>query len=496
MLEEDIEIFYRTFVEHLNTGDQCVLILGPELSVNEEGVGYKKYFKKLVKDDENAMYFPAENLFHFNNDRQLEYRKVDEIKKFYGGFGDQVLLESIARIRFPLIINVCPDDNLYKLLDKKGEKNIRSEFFSAKNLEDDRLNQLEKEPSVENPIIYNMFGVVNRPQTMVYTYRDLFNTIEHMIPEGSLPDHIERYIKHADSFLFLGFTFDSWYYQLVCHKLQIFDNSGRSKPTLTASCNSLFNHVISNHFGMMFTDETPSQSISRITSLCIENGYNHLLRDTISFDSLSLFISYSWGDDGLNPNHSSIIPIIKSYFIENGKSIQLLLDRDKVTYGDSIDSFMTRIGQGKSVIRVVSDKYLKSTYAMTEALRISKYRERLNLDDCPSRIHNIIWNNIDYDVTVYKNFWKNRISEIWNSINQNLEDVIDLVQARNKELESYAEIYSFLEPFHSLIKDDVGLKLSEEDFIRENEKLKLTSQKQKEFEKFMEVIESSMKKNC
>ena len=52
-------------------------------------------------------YFENENLFSFNDEAALKNtRRL--VREFYKNSGDKGLLEMIARIRFPLIINVCP----------------------------------------------------------------------------------------------------------------------------------------------------------------------------------------------------------------------------------------------------------------------------------------------------------------------------------------------------------------------------------------------------
>lgn len=493
-MQEDIDIFYNEFVDNLNEGDQCALILGPELAVNDSGVGYKKFFKNLMKDEKNgAYYFHDENLFHFNNDSNLERRKKYKIKEFYKNVGDKVLLEMIARIRFPLIINVCPDDSLYRILKEKGEQNITFEYFSAKIPQYDLdSTQNHNKPSPNTPIIYNIFGSIKKDQSLVLTYRDLFDTIEHLIPEGSLPNHIESYLKNTSTFIFLGFTFDSWYYQLVCHKLRIFEK-GTRKPTLTTSSTSIFNHVMLNHFEMIFTKENPTQSIERITRLCQEKEYNHLLRDQLTFDNLSLFISYAWGDEeSSSADWATITSLIKKFFKEKNISVQFLVDRDTLTYGDSIDSFMTRIGQGKSVVQVISDKYLKSVYCMTEALRISLYEDDGNKNF--SRIFQIRWNDIQ-EIEVYKEYWKNRFNEVFERIDKTISDPVERQKIKNEHM-IYLDIHDYIETFHKSIKDKIGLNIAKEDFalITEGE-LSLKEKKNIEFTKFMETLVSSMKKS-
>src|SRR5882757_6779355 len=107
---------YSEMAEYITAKEgQCVLILGPELSVNDKGVSHKSWFRQMAAGNNNIFaYFEEENLFSFNNENGLRTTRR-MVKDFYHNSGDKALLEMIARIRFPLIINVCPDVALNRL---------------------------------------------------------------------------------------------------------------------------------------------------------------------------------------------------------------------------------------------------------------------------------------------------------------------------------------------------------------------------------------------
>ena len=47
-MEKKIQSIYEEIAHNIQTKEgQCVLLLGPELSVNKNGTDYKTYFKKL-----------------------------------------------------------------------------------------------------------------------------------------------------------------------------------------------------------------------------------------------------------------------------------------------------------------------------------------------------------------------------------------------------------------------------------------------------------------
>lgn len=89
-------------------------------------------------------------------------------------------------------------------------------------------------------------------------------------------------------------------------------------------------------------------------------------------------------------------------------NISVIRDSDEVEYKDSLKSFMRRLGQGKCVIIVISDKYLKSKYCMfelTEFLDAGNFKERiipLCLDD--AKIYDL------EDMLPYTSFWEQKLN--------------------------------------------------------------------------------------
>jgi hypothetical protein len=86
-----------------------------------------------------------------------------------------------------------------------------------------------------------------------------------------------------------------------------------------------------------------------------------------------IFFSYAWqGESEALIDQLSAVLAAKGYTITRDKSA--------MNYKDSIHEFMERIGRGKFILVVVSDKYLKSEYCLYEACRMFQtpaLRERI-----------------------------------------------------------------------------------------------------------------------
>jgi hypothetical protein len=454
MTATQLDDIYDKISDYIISGQgQCVLLLGPELSVDQAGRDYKSYFKELAAlEKENIdRYFDSENLFAFRpNASERDVRSI--VRKFYSNVGDPVLSEMIARIKLPLIINVSPDIAINKVYTAK-QIQYKSGYFSKESKQ--KFNALPY-PTKDLPVIYNIFGSVENEQSLIQTHGKLYETVEHLLPENSLPDNIELFLKEdANSFIFLGFKFDSWHYQLICHKLKI--NYNKNRTNLSApdyKTSDAVNIIMGNNFVVDFTSENPEQMVQRIINEC-EKKDPSSLRLKEPHSNFSVFISYARDAGDLEPGAASretIVDELEETLKEKGGSaIQVFRDRKDLTYGESIDSFMTRIGKGKTVIRVISDKYLKSRYCMDEALRISRY------NDTEKRIFTIVLADVNLDdaqTGIYRDYWRNKCGEVF-------EDIENKLDGENYDI--YVAIFRFINRFIAGIKDEVHLPAAHSD---------------------------------
>ncbi len=482
-MKQELSVIYDTIADSIiSPQGLCVLILGPELAVNKDGKGYKSHFRDAIPASSSSQYFDGENLFYFQDetDKQVIRKKVLD---FYKNVGDDALLEMISRLVFPLVINASPDkaiNNTYT------QKNITfQEGYFTKNSKSD-YNDLPQ-PKKDNPIIYNILGCVDDPLSLILTHSKLYETLEYLLPEKSLPDNIEAFLKKVNCFIFLGFKFDSWYYQLICHKLGI-------KGTLDAKINlsTLFdsnntiNVIMNSSFDMEFTMENPYQCMLNIIKACEEKLKSNpvalakSVRAKNPNANYSTFVSYARSDDG-NQHRENIVDLIEKDMIPGADSLfQLFRDRKDISYGDSIDSYMTRIGMGKTVIRVISEKYLTSIYCMVEALRISEYK------DVDKRVFTIVMEDATLDPagsTRYKEYWLNQCQTILGDANK----------LEHGRFDQYVRVYRFIDAFIDEINNELHLKLRYDEITKDGSTVKLSDARKAEYDEFLDRVVKKMK---
>lgn len=160
-----------------------------------------------------------------------------------------------------------------------------------------------------------------------------------------------------------------------------------------------------------------------------------------SAPSREVFVSYAWTEES-----SALVDRLQTALEQHG--IRLLRDREEVRYKDSIREFMRRIGQGKAVVTVISDKYLKSENCMFEMLEVERtgaFRDRIfpivlpdaNVYKAPGRAR-------------YVRHWEEQIRELDEDLKTVRGDSLTNLQA---DLTLYAEIRRMFDNMAGMLRD-------------------------------------------
>ena len=126
-------------------------------------------------------------------------------------------------------------------------------------------------------------------------------------------------------------------------------------------------------------------------------------RPSTSIRAPEVFISYIWSDES-----EAITSQLDQSFQAQG--INIICDKRDVGYKANIRDFMQRIGQGKCVLVVISDDYLKSENRMFELMEIA------NSGDFYDRIFPIILSDANIHNAIgrlkYKQYWEQQRNEL------------------------------------------------------------------------------------
>lgn len=152
-----------------------------------------------------------------------------------------------------------------------------------------------------------------------------------------------------------------------------------------------------------------------------------------------MFVSYAW-------ESCAIVDRLQQAL--GGQGIRLIRDREEVRYKDSIRDFMRRIGQGKCVVVVISEKYLKSQNCMFEMVEVARAQ------GLRERIFPIVLS----DAAIYKATGRIRYVQHWEDEIKTLDEALKTVRGDNlsklqEDLNVYAEVRRLFDGIADTLRD-------------------------------------------
>ncbi len=237
---DDWDIIIERLKESTNprTINKCILFLGPEALISnqkkkEETNEYKsmidlfcdRVLRKMEKDgkpefDEakkkrtpfaiKEKFLPAygagkgQSLWKFN------FNKVYQVENLH-----PVFIEKLPYCPFPIIVNTSPDELLRTIFTEiSGIRGTQYSFFDYKFNSHQNRQDIEP-PDLNTPVIYNLFGSIKQPTSIVSSPEDLLEYVFSLISNGNMDDEVLRDIRNARYLIFLGFDFESWHLKLL-----------------------------------------------------------------------------------------------------------------------------------------------------------------------------------------------------------------------------------------------------------------------------------------
>jgi len=267
-------------VEGLRSGG-CVLLLGPDVARNADGdwmqSGLLRHLKEQLNRREVKVEEDVDNLIKC--DAQTRNRAVTLIRSYHERHeGPNELHRQLALIPFPLVISTTLDRLMGEALKQSG---VPHDFLWYAMNEAQR--PLER-PSVDRPLVYNLFGSIEAPQSMVLTHADLLSFIFSVLGDAfKAPKELTRMVQEAQYFVFLGFDFDKWYLQLL---FQLFLSP--EKVSIAVSRDSEAErrdedkdqwpdtvqpaHFYKDKYGVEFVEETIEEFVQALYDTCEARG--------------------------------------------------------------------------------------------------------------------------------------------------------------------------------------------------------------------------------
>jgi len=249
---------------------KCVLFLGPEAARTESGINGKPLHLALLdfiehKNNPNiSAFYDNDDMFLFPNG-MARTRTCYQIDEFYTKDYQNGIYEKLSQIPFPLIVSTSPDLFLKNAYEKHKLPYV-FDFYSFTS------NPKEvQRPTVDIPLIYNLFGTHQKDDSLILSHKDLYNFLFAILGDYKLPKELKNCINNANNLIFIGFQFDKWYMQILMRLFNLLEESFdryAANNQLKDDIKDFYN----KQFNISFIDNHIDEFINNLHIKCNELG--------------------------------------------------------------------------------------------------------------------------------------------------------------------------------------------------------------------------------
>jgi hypothetical protein len=247
-LESSRRLRLLSLAEALIMG-RCVLFLGPEvLKVREGGVqlSFNEWIARKLQErmENDNVYFDKglnTNLSYMANcyKETPNYMFGDiaalsnsEFKSLLAQqrIGREIY-EQMAMLPLRIVINANPDDLLCNYINQRKADSCRLNYYDISSKEEARPQtealsglQVSGSGQVTAPqtVVYNIFGSFHNESSILHTEGEFLDFISRVtMGNPRLDNNLLAEFNEKDSYLFLGFDFEQWYFKVLFHLFKI-----------------------------------------------------------------------------------------------------------------------------------------------------------------------------------------------------------------------------------------------------------------------------------
>lgn len=284
----------------------------------------------------------------------------------------------LAKMPFNFIINTSPDIILVKAYenDNKFLASENAKFFHYKdpshnNDENNWPGQITK----DTPLIYNLFGSIEKAHSLVITEKDQLHFIDTILQKesrASIPASIAIHfvsnpqIMRKKTFLFLGFDFGDWRIKLIMHLIHRYQNEWSTFTSLydAVTLSEIEKFFYQKNFNVHFNELSLTQFLNEFKKV-----YDNLNKTVPITSKLKVFIMY----DEADKNHFEILmkklaPIKRAEAIESWHF-------DKIQPGSLIkESVSKNLVESDIIIQLISSDFLASETIYNNQIEVAMAR--------------------------------------------------------------------------------------------------------------------------
>lgn len=216
------ELNWRRILKYIET-EQAAVLIGPNACLLDGKPIHYMLESSILENHSDGVvyYYEKDGLFLFQ-DKIVKNDVAQDIRIFYEESDpDYDIFKKLGQIKFHLYLSMNPDTYLSDTFYKYGIKH-RFNYFRrhTASFSNQRENFKEVEiPNQDNPLIYNIFGSKQDDESLILDYEDVFNLISTATNPDGLPEKLRVALQKVRLFIFVGFSFNKWYTQLLLRLL-------------------------------------------------------------------------------------------------------------------------------------------------------------------------------------------------------------------------------------------------------------------------------------
>ncbi len=200
--------------------DKSIVVLGPNFYADTEKGTHEQqlltFFKEIGISYQH--YYKDDGFFLFDEENQRT-KACRKIKQFYKHIAPNEHLRKIAQIPFHIYMTVTPDKLLHQTF-KELEYPAPQLAHYKKGTEPQKIMT----PTKNNPLVYNVFGILDDQESIVLTHDDLYDYFKSIFSLKSMPEKVRRALREVENIIFLGVPFQKWYMNLLLREFGAHEN--------------------------------------------------------------------------------------------------------------------------------------------------------------------------------------------------------------------------------------------------------------------------------
>ena len=253
---------------------KCVLFIGngvyQDPSGNDIESALCNWLDATNPDHPEIRVYNPDGFFLFRKNR---YRRkvIANIKEFYSrSFAEtETCFTSIAQIPFNMIFTLCYDNTLVRTFDQIGLE-YQSDFYFKHR----KPSETFERPTRNRPLVYNLMGNIEEPESIILTHGDFFDYMESMFRSNSMHNGLKDELEKAERYIFLGLPYEKWYFQMLLRVLSFHSDKLKEveRTALLEFENPLLHEAYKEEFKIEFIPTNTNEFINELYKRCESNN--------------------------------------------------------------------------------------------------------------------------------------------------------------------------------------------------------------------------------